>query len=80
MSVNRPTPAQIGWVFEKLLRHRRRGGCLRALVCKGFGFETDRWAHPILQKAGGDEICEILNASRKNGAAVSGLPEGKEVQ
>ncbi|MGA3116906.1 MAG: hypothetical protein ABSF90_21005 [Syntrophobacteraceae bacterium] len=66
MIVNPPTPAQIAWVFEKLLRHRRRGGSLRALVAKGFGLETDRWAYPILQDAGGAELCDILNAARKN--------------
>jgi hypothetical protein len=63
MSINPPTPAQIGWVFEKLLEHRRMGGGLRALVCKRFGLETDRWAYPILKDAGGVEICEILRVS-----------------
>ncbi len=66
MTVNPSTPAQIAWVFEKLLRHRRRGGSLRALVAKGFGLETDRWAYPILHDAGGAELCDILNAARKN--------------
>jgi len=72
MIVNPPTPAQIAWVFEKLLRHRRRGGSLRALVAKGFGLETDRWAYPILSDAGGAELCDILNAARKNCWGKSG--------
>ena len=67
MCVHPPTPAQIAWVIEKLLEHRRFGGCLRALVCKRFGFETDRWAYSILRDAGGAELCDILNASRRNG-------------
>ena len=72
MSVHPPTPAQIAWVIEKLLRHRRHGGSLRALVCKGFGLETDRWAYPMLYEAGGAELCDILNAARKNGWGQSG--------
>jgi hypothetical protein len=63
--MNAPNVMQIAWVFERLLRHQRRGGCLRALVCKGFGLETNRWAYPILLKAGGDKICAILNEARK---------------
>ncbi len=75
MTVKPPTPAQIAWVIEKLLEHRRRGGSLRALVYKRFGFETDRWAYEQLKAAGGLELCEILNASRqldnsKNPAAL----------
>jgi hypothetical protein len=69
MIVNPPTPAQIAWVIEKLLEHQRRGGSLRALVCKRFGLETNRWAYPILQEAGGAELCEILNEARKHGWA-----------
>ena len=65
MVVNPPTPAQIAWVFEKLLRIRRRGGTLRALVCKGFGLENDRFAYGQLEKAGGVELCKILSEERK---------------
>jgi hypothetical protein len=65
MCVHPPTPAQIAWVIQKLLEHRRHGGCLRALVCKRMGLETDRWAYSQLRDAGGVELCRILNASRR---------------
>ncbi|MGA3113496.1 MAG: hypothetical protein ABSF90_03580 [Syntrophobacteraceae bacterium] len=66
MIVQRPTPAQIAWVFEKLLEHAhaKKRKSLRALVCMRMGFDTDRWAYPLLQEAGGAELCEILSGKR----------------
>jgi hypothetical protein len=53
-------------VFEKLLEHAhaKKRKSLRALVCMRMGFDTDRWAYPLLQEAGGAELCEILSGKR----------------
>lgn len=64
MNVVQPTPAQIAWVIEKLMEHKRHGGSLRALVCKRFGLETNRWAYSQIADAGGVELCSILNQER----------------
>jgi len=78
VTVNPPTPMQIAWIFEKLLRHARRGGSLRALVHKGFGLETNKWALPVLRDAGGDELCRILNEARIHHRGAEGTEDKPE--
>ncbi|MGO9020047.1 MAG: hypothetical protein ACLQVJ_17055 [Syntrophobacteraceae bacterium] len=70
MIVQRPTPAQIAWVFEKLLEHAhaKKRKSLRALLAIRMGFDTDKWAYPMLQEAGGIELCAILNAAHREDA------------
>jgi len=56
---NKPTPEQVAWIFEKIVKNAENGGTFRRMIYTEMGFTTAEYS--LLFNSGGMTINNALH-------------------